>query len=150
MPRKHSMPKFLEGKVQPEAYEKWLGRKAMAHVKRDRQRGYSSATAALYKEAIHAAVVLSEGCDAYTGEQLDWTLLSKYNNEESRAGRHGYKSGFALLPTVDHVNAGATEASFRICGWRTNDAKNDLSYEAFIELCQKVLAHAGYSVQKQG
>jgi hypothetical protein len=93
---------------------------------------------------------LSEGRDAYTGERLDWTLLSKYNNEESKAGRHGYKSGFALLPTVDHVSAGATEANFRICGWRTNDAKNDLSLEAFIELCQKVLSHAGYSVQKDG
>lgn len=142
------MPKFLEGIILPEAYEKWLSRKAMAHVKRDRNRGNSTATVALYKEAIHAAVVLSEGLDAYTGERLDWTLLSKYNNEESKAGRHGYKAGFALLPTVDHVSAGATEASFRICGWRMNDAKNDLSLEAFIELCQKVLTHAGHTVQK--
>lgn len=148
MPRKHSMPKFLEGKVQPEAYEKWLSRKAKAHIKRDRNRGNSTPTVSLYKEAIHAAVVLSEGLDAYTGERLDWTLLSKYNNEESKAGRHGYKAGFALLPTVDHVSAGATEASFRICSWRTNDAKNDLSLEMFIELCQKVLTHAGFSVQK--
>ena len=150
MLRKHSMPKFLEGVVTPEAYERWLGRKARAHVKRDISRGYSTATYALYKEAIHAAVILSEGRDAYTGEELDWTLLSKYNNEESKAGRHGYKAGFALLPTVDHVSAGATEASFRICGWRTNDAKNDLSLEAFIELCQRVLTHAGYSVEKEG
>src|SRR3712207_1499413 len=110
MPRKHSMPPFLDGEILPETYERWLGRKAMAHVKRDRNRGHSAATIALYKEAIHAAVVLSEGRDAYTGEQLDWTLLSKYNNEESKAGRHGYKAGFALLPTVDHVSAGATEA----------------------------------------
>jgi hypothetical protein len=150
MPRKHSMPKFLEGVVTPEAYERWLGRKARAHVKRDRDRGHVTATCALYKEAIHAAVILSEGRDIYTGERLDWTLLSKYNNEESKAGRHGYKSGFALLPTVDHVSAGGTEASFRICGWRTNDAKNDLPLESFIELCQRVLIHAGYSVQKQG
>lgn len=147
MPRKHSMPLFLDGVVLPDAYERWLGRKAAAHVKRDRKRGHSKATYALYKEAIHAAVILSQGLDAYTGEQLDWTLLSKYNNEESKAGRHGYKSGFALLPTVDHVSAGATEASFRICGWRTNDAKNDLSFDAFIELCQKVLTHAGYSLK---
>ena len=143
------MPKFLEGVILPEIYERWLGRKAMAHVKRDRRRGISAATISLYKEAIHAAVILSEGLDAYTGEELNWTLLSKYNNEESKAGRHGYKAGFALLPTVDHVSAGATEASFRICSWRTNDAKNDLSLEAFIELCQKVLIHAGHSVKKR-
>jgi hypothetical protein len=102
----------------------------------------------LYKEAIHAAVPLSEGKDAYTGEPLKWNLISTYKNEDSKAGRHTYKSGFALLPTVDHVIAGATEASFRICGWRTNDAKNDLSSEEFIELCLRVLTHAGYSVGK--
>ena len=148
MPRKHTMPKFLDSVISPEAYERWLGRKAAAHVKRDRKRGHTAAKGAAYKEAIHAAVLVSEGLDAYTGEKLEWKLISTYNNEESKAGRHGYKAGFALLPTVDHVSAGATEASFRICSWRTNDAKNDLSPEEFIGLCKKVLAHAGYSVKK--
>ena len=32
-----------------------------------------------------------------------------------------------LLPTVDHVDPESTEADFRICGWRTNDCKNDLT-----------------------
>jgi hypothetical protein len=76
MLHKHSMPKFLEGVSLPKAYVKWLGRKAMEHVKCDRNRGYSTATVALHKEAIHAAVVLSEGLDGYIAEQLDWTLLS--------------------------------------------------------------------------
>lgn len=148
MPFKHSMPSFLDGLVLTDAYERWLEHKARAHVKRDRKRGHLGVTRALYKEAIHAAVILSEGRDAYTGEQLNWKLISTYNNEDSKAGRHGYKSGFALLPTVDHVDAGATEASFRICGWRTNDAKNDLALKDFIELCVKVLTHVGYSVRK--
>ena len=30
MPLKHTMPAFLEGVTSPEAYERWLGRKAMA------------------------------------------------------------------------------------------------------------------------
>lgn len=150
MPRKHTMPTFLDGRVKPEAYERWLSRKAAAHVRRDRKRSLSSVTQALYKEAIHAAVILSEGRDAYTGEELDWKLISTYNNEDSRAGRHTYKAGFALLPTVDHVSAGATEASFRICSWRTNDAKNDLSLEAFVELCIRVLTHVGYKVVRDG
>jgi len=110
----------------------------------------AAATRALYKEAIHGAVVLSQGRDAYTGERLDWKLISTYNNNESKLGKHGYKSSFALLPTVDHVGPGATEASFRICGWRTNDAKNDLSHEEFIDLCAKVLTHAGHSVKRNG
>lgn len=146
--RKHTMPVFLAESVSADAYERWLTRKAAAHVKRDRKRGQSGVTQSLYKEAIHAAVILSQGKDAYTGETLDWQLISKYNNDESRIGRHGYKSGFALLPTVDHVNAGATEASFRICSWRTNDAKNDLSVDDFLSLCEKVLVHAGHSVKR--
>lgn len=34
--------------------------------------------------------------DAYTGESLDWALLSHCDNEASQAGRHGHKAGFAL------------------------------------------------------
>jgi len=146
--RKHTMPSFLAEAVSADAYERWLARKAAAHVKRDRKRSQAGVTQSLYKEAIHGAVALSEGRDAYTGEDLNWKLISLYKNEESKAGRHGYKAGFALLPTVDHVSAGATEASFKICAWRTNDAKNDLSSSAFIELCEKVLRHAGYTVAK--
>ena len=142
------MPSFLAESVSEEAYERWLSRKAAAHVKRDRGRLQTGVGQSLYKEAIHAAVVLSEGRDVYTGEQLNWKLISTYKNEESKAGRHGYKAGFALLPTVDHVSAGATEASFRICSWRTNDAKHDLSISSFLELCEKVLVHAGYSVAR--
>lgn len=145
MPRKHTMPPFLEGRTSAEAYERWLNRKAIAHVKRDRARGRigSAVSRPLYKESIHAAVVLSGGRDAYTGEGLDWHLISKYDNDESKAGRHEYKAQFALLPSVDHLDAGASEASFRICAWRTNDAKNDLSVEVFIDLCKRVVSHAG-------
>ena len=149
MAKKHSMPEFLEGKVEPAAYERWLHRKAAAHMKRDRKRG-RACTGAIYREAIHAAVVLSAGKDAYTGEALHWHLISTYKNEDSKEGRHAYKATFALLPTVDHVTAEATEASFRVCAWRTNDAKSDLSMESFLELCQRALTHAGYRVEKPG
>lgn len=148
MARKHTMPPFLDGVVPAESYERWLARKAAAHVKRDRARGHTC-TRSTYKEAIHAAVVLSNGTDAYTGEKLDWKLISTYNNEDSENGRHAYKAGFALLPTIDHLSSEATEASFRICAWRTNDSKNDLSVAAFVELCRKVLVHAGYRIEKQ-
>lgn len=149
MPKKHSLPVFLRGKVSPEAYERWLLRKARAHVKRDRKRGRRCA-GAQYREAIHAAVLLSGGKDAYTGEELHWHLISTYKNEDSKQGRHAYKAGFALLPTVDHVTADAVEASFRVCGWQINDAKSDLSIDAFQDACVKVLEHAGYRVEKLG
>ena len=96
---KRSFPAFLDGTVSQESYERWLLRKAAVHVKRDRKRGHTCAGAA-YRNAIHEAVVLSGGNDAYTGEKLDWSLISTYDNDASKTGRHAYKAGFALLPTV--------------------------------------------------
>ncbi|MCU1136993.1 hypothetical protein [Stenotrophomonas maltophilia] len=145
--KKYALPAFLESIVTDDAYERWLFRKAQAHVKRDRLRGHTC-TGSGYRSAIHAAVILSNGLDAYTGEKLNWALISTYDNDASKEGRHEYKAGLALLPTVDHVNADATAASFKICGWRTNDAKHDLSVDAFLDLCRSVLIHAGYRVEK--
>lgn len=147
MPRKHNLPTFLSDVVTEQAYERWLTRKAAAHLRRDRKRGHTG-IGSLYREAIHAAVVLSQGKDAYTGETLDWHLISTYRNEDSQLGRHAYKASFALLPTVDHVDATATEASFKICGWRTNDAKHDLSLSSFLDLCEKALLFAGYRIDR--
>jgi hypothetical protein len=115
-------------------------------VKRYRKRGYEGITGASYRDAIHSAVVASGGRDFYTDEELDWSLLSKYNNDESLSGRHGYKAGFALLPTVDHVESARSNSGFCICGWRTNDAKHDLSHQAFVELCLRVVRKAGFHV----
>lgn len=145
--RKHELPGFLDGLLTQVAYERWLTRKAAAHVKRDRGRGREGVSGATYRDAIHEAVVHSEGADAYTGERLDWSLLSQYDNESSKQGRHAYKAGFGLLPTVDHIDAAAGAGEFCICAWRTNDAKNDLSAPDFIRLCRRVIEHAGYTVQ---
>lgn len=122
---------------------RWLERKASAHVRRDRKRGNSTATVSEYKQAIHAAVESCESRDAYTGESLAWELISRYDNDDSRSHRREYKRQFALLPTVDHVGDGTGPADFRICAWRTNDAKHDMSVEEFVALCRRVLRHAG-------
>jgi hypothetical protein len=58
-----------------------------------------------------------------------------------RGGRE-YKARFALLPSVDHVADGTGPADFRMCAWRTNDAKSDLSYQEFLDLCRKVVTAA--------
>ena len=137
--RKYELPEFLASVISQAEYERWLHRKAMAHTKRDRKRGNTSCTIEAYKVAIHKAVKNSQGIDAYTGERLDWTLISQYNNDNSKDGRREYKKPFALLPTVDHLGDGTGPADFEICAWRTNDAKNDLSYEEFLDLCKKVI-----------
>lgn len=145
-PKLQALPQFLVGRVDPSVYQRWLSRKAAAHMKRDRKRGYEGISSSQYRSQIHQAVMESQGKDCYTGEALDWTLLSKYNNEESAEGRHSYKAKFALLPTVDHVESARVNSGFRICGWRTNDAKHDLSHDEFIELCKLVLQKAGFVV----
>jgi hypothetical protein len=140
--RKYQIPDFVASMgVKQDAYQKWLHGRAVAHVIRDKGRGNTTATNEVYKMAIHRAVQCCGGLDYYTGEQLDWSLLRKYSNEESKAqGRH-YKAKFALLPSVDHVGDGLGEADFKICAWRTNDAKNDLSHNDFVTLCRNVVAH---------
>src|SRR5262249_16827174 len=94
-----------------------------------------------YKTAIHQAVVSSSGYDDYTGEKLDWSLVCRYDNIRSKENGREYKASFALLPTVDHVGDGLGKADFKICAWRTNGAKTDLTHSQFIELCARVMAH---------
>ncbi len=140
--RKYQLPGLLAKFVNQKVYEQWLHRKAVAHVRRDRNRGNKTATYEKYKIAIHKAVCDSDGKDAYTNEELNWLLLSKYDNEKSKKGGRNYKKQFALLPSVDHVGNGTGPADFKICAWRTNGAKNDLSYEEFLDLCEKVVVSA--------
>jgi hypothetical protein len=146
MPKKYDLPQFLSGVVSHDTYVRWLGRKAQAHLKRDRKRGNKSATGKSYKKAIHDAVLKSAGRDAYTGEVLNWKLISQYKNAESKKGGRDYKKGFALLPTVDHVEDGIGTTNFKICGWRINDAKHDLNLSEFVDVCLAVLRHKGYVI----
>lgn len=148
MAGQYILPPFLSGIVSQEVYARWLRRKAQAHLKRDRGRGNTSASGTVYRAAIHGAVAGSAGRDAYTGEALDWKLISRYDNVESKKLGRPYKHRFALLPTVDHVGNGMGPANFMICGWRTNDAKHDLELPAFIAVCKAVLRHHGFAVRR--
>jgi hypothetical protein len=146
--KKYALPAFLVGMIDQTAYQRWLEHKAQAHIRRDRKRGNATATAIgeAYRVAIHAAVAAGGGRDAYTGEALDWFLLSRYDNIESAEGGRTYKHSFARLPTVDHVGDGLGRADFKICGWRVNDAKHDLDMPAFLGVCRVVLEHHGFTV----
>ncbi|MFZ3364526.1 MAG: hypothetical protein WA153_13855, partial [Candidatus Acidiferrales bacterium] len=134
--RKYELPEFLTNVVSQGDYEMWLHRKAVAHVRRDRGRGRAGAKNEDYKVAIHRAVTDSKGRDAYTGEPLDWKLIRQWSNAEAEARGVEYKNTFALLPSVDHVFGGELQPCFKICSWRTNDAKSDLKYAEFLKLCE--------------
>jgi hypothetical protein len=138
---RYSLPDFLRGRCSEDQYRKWLHRKAVAHLKRDRRRDNSATSVSAYKAAIHDAVLDGGEYDPYTGTPLVWELISTYDNRASKSGGREYKKRLADLPTVDHVGHGLGTPEFRICSWRTNGAKNDLSYEEFVLLCEAVLAH---------
>lgn len=137
---RYVVPECIKGQCDQLKYSRWLHRKATAHARRDRKRDMAC-TIARYKAEIHAAVCSSGHLDFYTGEPLDWSLVSTYDNESSREGRTRYKQALALLPTVDHTVDELGRPKFVICSWYVNAAKSDLTLEKFYELCERVLKH---------
>lgn len=146
--RKYAVPSFMEGKVDKERYERWLRAKASAHYRGDIKRFNQKHSAEHYRDLIHAAVCASGGKDAYTAEELHWDKISTYDNEASKQGKSKYKAEFALLPSVDHVWRDDKTFAFVICGWRTNDAKADLSLDELLALCERILVNHGYGVRR--
>lgn len=141
MVTKYPLPVFLNNRCTRTQYKKWLQAKATAHVRRDKKGGNESAAISEYKEAIHSAVTASGGFDVYTCLPLKWELISRYDNAEAKSGGRAYKRRFRELPTVDHVGDGLGRPDFKICSWRVNDAKSDLTLPEFLVLCRQVLRH---------
>lgn len=136
---KYAAPSYVLQAVDQALYLKWLHRKAMAHVIRDRKRWEAEIRVAEYKQAIHEAVMNGNGLDPYTGEKLDWHLIGKFNNESAKGAGSSYKKQFRLLPTVDHLDhKHSKKPKFQICSWEVNDAKSDLTHDEFIQLCAKI------------
>ena len=136
------LPECLNGLCEKDAYRRWLARKAQAHVKRDRKRfGTDSCTVSRYKAMIHEAVCCGGDRDYYTGLPLDWSLISKFDNDAAKQHRSNYLRTFGNLPTLDHTRNCEGQIRFVFCSWRVNDAKNHLSEDEFHELCEQVLAH---------
>lgn len=138
---RYSLPSFLEQKVTQSQYFQWLSRKARAHVKRDTRDGNQSAEFGAYRDAIHQAVVQSQGRDAYTGELLAWNLIGKFRNEDARRLGRGVIREYALLPTVDHLADRRAGTGFAICGLRINTVKSCLTLAELRAVCRQLLLH---------
>lgn len=140
--RLYRVPDCIQGVCDQKKYSKWLKAKAAAHVRRDRKRFKNAVcTVSAYKGAIHEAVTEGGHRDYYTGEVLDWSLISTYRNAAAVEGRVRYKKSFALLPTVDHTLDEQGKLKFVICSWRVNDMKNDMPDEELYKLCDQILKH---------
>ena len=134
----YPVPECIKSQCDQAKYSRWLQRKAAAHARRDRKRD-TACTIARYKSEIHAAVCSSGNLDYYTGEPLNWSLVSMYDNQSSKTGRTRYKKTFALLPTIDHTVDEQGRPKFVICSWYVNDVKSDLSIDELYRLCERIL-----------
>lgn len=136
----YNLPPYIS--INQNIYEDWLDKKAKSvkrrAVKKDK---LNHGGLKIYKDAIHQAVCASDGKDFYTGQKLDWSLLSRYNSNDAKAGGIVYMKKFALLPTIDHYDS-RKNLNFVICSWIVNDAKSYMSHDEFLELCRKVIAHS--------
>ena len=136
----YSLPSFIaDHGVASDTYLRWLNRKAQSLVRRDRSRGFQGISVTLYRREIHAAVLRNGGVDAYTGEQLRWDLISRYDNKESQERGSEVIREFAMLPTVDHVARDDGSHLFEICAWRTNDSKTHMTYPQLVEFASKIV-----------
>jgi hypothetical protein len=136
---KITLPEFLKNtEISEDKYLKWLKRKAVNIANRDR--GRKRNVEKKYRELIHNAVEKSKGKDFYTGEVLDWNLISTYNNEEAKQGGLYYMKKFSKLPTIDHEYGSKME--FKVCSWLTNDCKSYLNHNELTEFCRKIIAHS--------
>ena len=142
MSRKWKIPDCLKPKISDEdAFRKWLARKALSVRKRDRKRNVPVLSLSVMKQAIVSAIERSNGCDFYTGEPLDWHLISKWVGSEEGTSANDYRRKFWMLPSVDHDFTDPAKPAFHICSWRTNDSKNDQSIEEFLALADAVRRH---------
>ena len=133
-------------------FSEWVMKKGYSLYQRDLKRTKEKKfkyTYTDYRSKICEAIqnIPDAGKDYYTGKKLNWDLIGQYNNSDAQQEGKAYKRKFALMPTVDHINAEA-KPEFVICSWRMNDAKNDLSEFAFTKLCIRFLRKKGFKVKK--
>ena len=111
----------------------WISRKAKSLQRRDRKKSGKIASVDEYRKAIKKAIEESCGRDYYTGEKLDWHLIT-----DEKVGR---SKRFHNLPTIDHYNPQKKDLDFKICSWVVNDMKSDLQPEEFIKKIEKIIKY---------
>ena len=143
---KYHLPAFLQGRISEPAYDKWLNAKANTLRQRDlkTKRVFAEANSkAMYKEKIHAAVIANGQYDRYTGDALQWELISTWDPKKTKVLQASYRDKFLLMPTVDHVDPEGETLEFEIVSWLANDCKSGLNPTQFVDLCKKITVNCG-------
>ena len=125
------VPAALSGRISLRAYRAWLERTARSQTYRDQKRGRDNVMAQAYLEEFHAAVCRHNGCDAYTGEQLDGERIGTLDWKRATADAD-YLVQFEMLPTIDHATDPDAPHRFEICGLGFNRAKGVLPAREYL------------------
>jgi hypothetical protein len=140
-PKVFYLPDFLNNICTEDLYEAWLDKRAEELYVRDRdqKRPYGLAgSKAMYKRAIHAAVILAGLYDPFTGQRMGWELIKTWDTAKKAGDPFAEYEKYFLLPTVDHCDPYGQKLDLEICSWRINACKGDLTPEEFIGLCRKI------------
>jgi hypothetical protein len=142
---KFFLPSALEGVITESAYRWWLRKKSLSvcnRDKKDKRPCALSATRAVYAEKIHEAVCRNPRNDPFTGEELRWDLIRKYDPKQVSKDRDYFRK-FSLLPSIDHTNPDATDLKLEVCSLFVNECKNNLNADEFVGMCKKVVVFRG-------
>jgi hypothetical protein len=146
---KYPLPAYLQDIYTVSSYAGMLKLKARNLRNRDRRNKKPVAlkySVAKYREKVHGAIMDGGRTDPYTGETIDWTLISKWDGV---AGKDrgipnllavGFDKSLYLSPSIDHVYPDSDELELEVCSWIANSCKSVLNPAEFIALCGKVAA----------
>jgi hypothetical protein len=140
----YMLPPFLQGVVSLKDYRDWLDHKANHLWVRDNKLNRPCAKEnpiRAYKQKIHQAVIDGGEFDPYTGEKINWELISKVKTLKREEYVNDFLNANAMLPAVDHINP--EEFGFEICSWISNESKSCMTPEEFVGFCQKVVSFRG-------
>jgi hypothetical protein len=140
----YALPPFLLGVISQKDYCDWLERKGHNLRQGDTKlkRPYAKEnTVMVYKQKIHQAVLDGGEFDPYTGEKINWGLISKEKNLKKGDYIDNYLNRYAMYPAVDHIIPG--EFEFEICSWISNESKSSMTPDEFVDFCRKVVSFRG-------
>ncbi|MGB7569428.1 MAG: hypothetical protein WBM07_16315 [Chitinivibrionales bacterium] len=136
-----ALPPFLVGILSLKDYHYWLRQEAHhlrnSDLKLKRSYALENSLTA-YKQKIHQGVLDGGEFDPYTGDKINWNLISKEKPHKKNDFIANYLNDHALQPAVDHINP--EEFGFEICSWISNQSKSCMTSDQFVDFCRRVIS----------
>ena len=116
-----------------ENYTNWLTKRSKSLMRHDRKKGNTVHPIGHYRQALHTAMIRSQGFDEYSGEPINWSLA--FTNRNGKVGAKSRRK-FSDAPSVDHITGGGLGVA--ICRDDTNTAKGCMTPADLHAFCKAV------------